>query len=288
MRLEGKAAVITGGGSGLGRETGLLFAEQGARVVLIDRVAKRVHDAAELIRSRGGEAIPVVGDVGVEDDIRRAVETAVSEYGKLDIMFANAGSQTPSFGRIPIQEITAEEWNDICATNLTGVIWSVKHAVRAMIGSGGSIVVTGSVAAFRAFPTTVLYGATKGGVNGLVISASREIGKYGIRINCLNPSGGMSANFLMPRDAEVVGKSYDELREWPDAHNPMPLKLPTPPTIRDNANAVLFLASDESRYMTGGSLTPADGGILNNIATTFNEDWEADATSGLSLITGLG
>jgi|HubBroStandDraft_1064217.scaffolds.fasta_scaffold03483_7 NAD(P)-dependent dehydrogenase (short-subunit alcohol dehydrogenase family) len=285
MRLQGRVAVITGGGSGLGRECGLLFTEEGARVVLLDRVAARVAEAVQLIRDRGGDAIGVVGDVGVEADVRRAVDTAVSEYGKLDIMLANAGCQTPSYGHIPIEEVTEDEWNDICSTNLTGVIWSVKHAVRVMKERGGAIVVTGSSAALRSFPSTVLYGATKGGVNGLVLNAAREIGKYGIRINCLNPLSGMSANFLLPRDAEVLGKSYEELKnKWPDDESPMLLKLSTPPSIRDNAYGVLFLASDESRYMTGSSLSSADGGVISNVAMTFHENWDADATSGISLM----
>lgn len=281
MRLKDKVAVITGGGSGLGRECALLFAENGARIVILDRQESRATDAAKLVISQGGEAIGIAGDVAIEANAKLAVDTALEAYGKLDIMFANAGTQQSNFMDHPsFEDTTNEVWQDVLATNLTGVIWTLKHAIQAMKASGGAIVVTGSAAALRAFPETALYSATKGGVNSLAICLSREVGKYGIRINVLNPTGGMSANFLLPRDAPVLGKSYEEAAgdKWDGQAAAAPLKLPMPPRLRDNANAVLFMVSDESRYMSGQSITPADGGVINSVAMSFKSSWIEDMT----------
>ena len=110
MKLDGKVAVITGGGSGLGRETAFLFTEEGARVVILERVPEGAEQAAELISARGGTAVPVAGDVGIEADVERAVDVALEQFGRLDIMFANAGHQTLTWGVTPIDEATNEEW----------------------------------------------------------------------------------------------------------------------------------------------------------------------------------
>lgn len=277
MRLKDKVAIITGGGSGLGRECGFLFTAEGAKVVLVDRVAERVKAAAAEIAASGGEVVPVVADVGMEEEIAGAVQTAVDSFGTLDIMFANAGHQTTLLGRTPLEEITPDEWADIVSTNLSGVIWSTKHAVRVMKAHDvqGSIVLTGSAAAVRAFPTSTLYSATKGGVNGFCIAVAREVGPLGIRVNVLNPLQGMSPNFMMARDAPVVGKSYEEAAgdAWDGSAGAAPLNLRRPPTLTDNARSVLFLASDDSGHMTGQALFPNDGGILTNIAMNFSDDW---------------
>lgn len=277
MRLKDKVAVITGGGSGLGRETAFLFTEQGAKVVVLERVPERAKNVEAEVREAGGELIALTGDVGNEADVERAVQTAIDEYGGLDIMFANAGHQSLSFGTTAIEDVTDEEWQDVLSTNLTGVVWSVKYAVRAMkaSGNGGSIVITGSASTYRAFPTSTLYSTTKGGVNSLAIVLSREVGPYGIRVNVLNPLQGMSPNFMMPRDAPVVGKSYEEAAgaDFAGRDGAAPLYLGRPPTLRDNANAVLFLASDESGHMTGQQFVTNDGGITANIAMQFSDDW---------------
>jgi NAD(P)-dependent dehydrogenase (short-subunit alcohol dehydrogenase family) len=285
VKLEGKVAVITGGGSGLGRETAMLFAEEGARVVILERVPERARQAAELISARGGTVESISGDVGIEADVERAVDLAVDRFGRLDVMFANAGHQTLTWGVTPIDAVTDAEWQDVLSTNLTGVIWSVKHAARAMKqgGRGGSIIMTGSAAAVRAFPTCVLYSATKGGVNGLTFALARDLGPYGIKVNTINPLQGMSPNFMLPRDAPVVGKSYEEAagEEWNPVTGAAVLQLGRPPTLRDNARSVLFLACDDSGHMTGQLIAPNDGGILNNIAMQFDESWVD------SLLTGV-
>jgi NAD(P)-dependent dehydrogenase (short-subunit alcohol dehydrogenase family) len=280
MRLEGKTAVITGGGSGLGREGALLFAREGANVLVMDRAPRRAKAVATQVVDAGGSAQYYEGDVGVEADMKAAVDLAVKDFGRLDIMWANAGHFTLGMGRTPIEEITAEEWTDVLNTNLNGVLWACKYAVPPLkTAGGGSILITGSAAAVRAFPGTNLYSATKGAVNALARTLARELGPSRIRVNCINPAHGMSVNFLMPRDAEVVGKSYEAAGVWDADNHASPLKHPFPPELIDNANYALFLVSDEGRWVSGQCLDTADGGTSYNVAMNFPDDWQDELTA---------
>jgi NAD(P)-dependent dehydrogenase (short-subunit alcohol dehydrogenase family) len=273
-RLSGKTAVITGGGSGLGREGALTFAREGANVVVMDRVPGRAKAVSEQIVEAGGASVFYDGDVGIESDMSAAVELAVSTYGGLDIMWANAGHSTLSLHSHQIEEVSAEEWSDVLSTNLTGALWSAKYAVPHLKKrGGGSILFTGSSTAIRAMPLVHIYGATKGAVNALTINLARDLGPFGIRVNCLNPFFGMSINFMLDREAEVVGKSYEAAAPWnPDGHA-SPLKLPYPPEIADNVNYALFLVSDEARYVSGQCVNTTDGATANNVAVTFGDNW---------------
>jgi NAD(P)-dependent dehydrogenase (short-subunit alcohol dehydrogenase family) len=282
MKLAGQVAVITGAGSGLGRESALLFAREGAKVVVMDVRGDRAGETAKLVTEDGGTAVAVEGDVSVEAAVARTVETAIEEFGTLDIMFANAG--IVSRGGVPtslggeaveFQDLPIEDWHKVVAVNLTGVFLSCKHAVPPMRrNGGGTIVVTSSAAAFVAFPNVAAYSATTAGVNGMVRALSFDLGKYGIRINALCPFFGMSPNFLMPPDADVVAPSYyDEVaRSWDSRVSPLPLRLDRPPTLADNAKVALFLASDDSTYMSGVCLPSSDGGSLAKVAMHFGED----------------
>lgn len=285
MRLEGKVAVITGGGSGLGRQSSQLFASEGAKIVVFDIDGERADGTVKLVAEQGGQAVAVVGDVRKEADVKNAVETAVTEFGKLDIMFANAG--IVSRGGVPtvlggetleFQDFPEEDWHNVIDTNLTGVFLCAKHAVPALrANGGGTIIATSSAASFAAYHSISPYSASKAGVNGLVRGLSLDLGKYGIRVNALAPTHGMSPNFLMGPDAEVVGKSYEQMQEqmegkWDPGVSPIPLKLGRPPAITDNANVALFLASDESAYMSGVVIPATDGGTLGRVAIQFEED----------------
>jgi NAD(P)-dependent dehydrogenase (short-subunit alcohol dehydrogenase family) len=281
MELANKVAVITGGGSGLGRESALLFAREGASVVVMDRAAGRAEAVAKEIVAAGGQAEPYEGDVGIEPDMEAAIATATGRFGKLDIFWANAGHNLLSRGIKGIEEISQEEWDDILNTNLTGPIWGCKHAVPALKrNGGGSILLTGSTAAIRGMPGTHLYAATKGALNSLAITLARELGPFGIRVNCLNPMYGMSVNFMLPRDAPVVGKSYEAVAEtWDPVNHASVLKLPFPPELIDNANYALFLVSDKGRYISGQCLTTSDGATMNNVAMNFADDWREQLTA---------
>jgi NAD(P)-dependent dehydrogenase (short-subunit alcohol dehydrogenase family) len=282
-RLQGKTAILTGSGSGLGREGALLFASEGANVVLIDRAPGRAEAVAKQILANGGNAEFVEGDVGNEADIKRAVDLAIGTYGRLDIMWANAGHHMRSMGATPIEELTAEEWNDLLNTNLNGVLWACKYAVPPLkTAGGGSILITGSAAAIRAFPGAHIYSATKGAVNALGMTLARELGHYNIRVNTINPMFGMSVNFMLPPDHEVVGLSYEAAAgEWDPTPHAAPLKSPHPPQLRDHANYALFLVSDEARWVSGQSLSTGDGGNANNIAMVFEDSWMDDLTAGV-------
>lgn len=280
MRLEGKVAVITGAGSGLGRESSRLFAREGARVVVTDVSESRAQETLQLVLGDGNDAIAIKADVTVEAEVEAAVVVAVETYGRLDVMFANAGIPAKGFGLTPFEDVTEAEWDETNDVVLKGVFFAVKHAVRAMKRNpggpaGGSIVCTSSAASLVGYPGFPQYGAAKGGINALVrVCAAWEIGKYGIRINAICPTHGMSANFILPADAPVLGKSHEEMAgEWNAEYSPIPLKLPRPPQILDNAYPALFLASDESMYMSGVCIPVTDGGTLSQVAIPFGDDW---------------
>ena len=285
MRLANKIVMITGAGSGLGRVSSQLFAKEGAKVVITDLSEARAKETLHLVQEAGGEAIALKADVTSEDEVEAAVNTSVETYGRLDVMFANAGIPARGFGLTAFEDLTEEEWDETHDVVLKGVFFSVKHAVRAMRENpggpqGSSIICTSSAASMVGYPGFPQYGAAKGGINALVrVCAAWEIGKYGIRINAICPTHGMSANFILPHDAPVLGKSHEEMGgEWIPEHSPIPLKLNRPPQILDNAYPALFLASDESMYMSGVCLPTTDGGTLSTVAIPFGDNWRENLT----------
>jgi NAD(P)-dependent dehydrogenase (short-subunit alcohol dehydrogenase family) len=287
MRLQGKTAVITGAGSGLGRESALLFASEGAKVAVTDVLPDRADAVAELIRQRGGVAVAHKMDVRVEDEVAGVVDQTVDEWGGLDIMFANAGVRVPrpeGGPHTPFEQLTVDDWHEVHDTNLLGVFLSAKHAVRVMKPRrNGVILMTSSAAALVGYPEMGVYSASKGGVNGMVKSLSFEVGAFGIRVNAICPTHGMSPNFLLPQGAPVVGQSYEEVAgPWDPAASPIPLKLNRPPSLRDNANAALFLVSEESAYISGVCLPTTDGGTLSRVAMFFEANWVEQVTKGAS------
>jgi NAD(P)-dependent dehydrogenase (short-subunit alcohol dehydrogenase family) len=281
MRLAGKSIAITGSGSGLGREGAKLFASEGARVVVSDVVAGRAQKVAAEIAEAGGESIGLDIDVRCEADIQRLVDATVGEYGRIDVMWANAGIPEPHFGARPFIDSTLAEWNDVVAVNLTGIYLSFRTAARQMIaqGHGGNLLATTSSAAFVAYPGFPIYSASKSGGNGMVRAAAVDLGRHGIRANAICPVHGMSVNFGLPPDAEVLGKSYDEMKPWNPDDRAMPLNVGRPQTLRDNANLALFLVSDESEYMSGQTIQSADGGTFARPAIVFPADRGEDPNS---------
>jgi NAD(P)-dependent dehydrogenase (short-subunit alcohol dehydrogenase family) len=282
MRLADKVAMITGAGSGLGRESALLFSREGARIAVTDISEARAKETAALVQAQGGDAIAIKADVTVEAEVAAAVDATVEHYGTLNVMFANAGIPAKDFGLVPFDEVTEEEWDEVHDVVLKGVFFAAKHAVRVMkTRGGGSIVCTSSAASLVGYPGFPQYGAAKGGINSLVrILAAWEIGQYGIRVNAICPTHGMSANFLLPPDAPVLGKSHEEMAgEWDPAISPIPLKLDRPPRLIDNAYPALFLASDESMYMSGVCIPTCDGGTLAQVAIPFGPNWRENLVS---------
>ena len=281
MKLEGKVALITGAGSGLGRQSAQLFSSEGAKIAVVDIDAERAAGTVELVKGQGGEAIAITADVAKRDQIGAAVDEAVKTFGKLDIAWANAG--VVSRGGVPtvaggeqvnFEDLTVEDWNNVLGVNLTGVVYTAQAAVPALkANGGGTILATSSAASLTAYHDIAFYSATKAGVNGLVRGLSLDLGPYGIRVNALAPTHGMSPNFLMPAGSPVVGQSYEEVSgPWEPFVSPIPLKLNRPPSLVDNAKVALFLASDDSAYISGAVLGSTDGGTLSRVGMWFAED----------------
>jgi NAD(P)-dependent dehydrogenase (short-subunit alcohol dehydrogenase family) len=279
-RFAGKVIVITGAGSGLGRECALQWSSEGAAVVVTDINEARALAVREEIEKNDGRAVSLKVDVCEESEVEHAVREAVDRYGRIDIMFANAGRSIP--GGPAFEDVTQEQWDDIINLVFRGVFFAGKHACRAMKeqGGGGNIVVTASAAGLNAYPVGFgPYAAGKSGLVGLVKSMAVEWGKYGIRVNALAPTHGMSINFALPLDAPVLNMSYEEYafknsdEPWGPHKFVGPLKVGRPPSIRDNAAVATFLASDDSAYMSGLIIPSCDGGNFAMTSIPFPDRW---------------
>jgi NAD(P)-dependent dehydrogenase (short-subunit alcohol dehydrogenase family) len=281
MKLNGKVALITGAGSGLGRHSAQLFTAEGAKVAIVDIDADRAEQTLKLVEQQGGDAIAITADVAKKDQITAAVNQTVEQYGKLDIAWANAG--IVSRGGVPsvaggefvaFEDLTEDDWQDVLGVNLSGVVYTAQAAVQHLkANGGGTILATSSAASFVAYHNIAMYSATKAGVNGLVRGLSLDLGRYGIRVNAIAPTHGMSPNFLMPPGSPVVGQSYEEVAgPWNPIVSPIPLKLPRPPSLSDNAKIALFLVSDDAAYITGATMGATDGGTLARVGMWFQED----------------
>jgi NAD(P)-dependent dehydrogenase (short-subunit alcohol dehydrogenase family) len=253
--LSGKVAVITGAGSGLGRAATLLFCEQGARVIAADVVEANAAETAQMAVAAGGRAVAMACDVSDADQVKAVVSRAVEAFGRLDIMFNNAGiapKAPPGLKRPTLAQTAHEEMQRVHEVNVDGVIFGCQAAVTQFLeqGGGGVIVNTASIAGLMGDGST-LYSATKGAVTALTRTLAMEVAKDGIRVNSVCPAG-MLTNFatLNPN-----APNADEVRAG--MAKAYPLGLPVEPI--DCANAALFLASDMSAKITGLNL-PVDGG----------------------------
>jgi len=280
-RFENKVIVITGAGAGLGRACALKWAGEGGAIVVTDIVEARAKSVADEIVGAGGQAIARRADVAVEEEVEAAVGAAVDEWGRLDIMFANAGKGPAGFGGTPLEEVTEAEWDDVNAVVYKGVFFSGEHACRQMKKQGGgNVVVTTSAGGLNAYPGFGPYNAGKAGAIGLIKSMAYDWGRYGIRVNGLAPTHGMSLNFALPPEADVLGISYEEAAvaeaggAWdPVTMFPGPLKVGRPPGLHDNAAVATFLASDDSQYISGVTIPSCDGGSFARTSIPIPEAW---------------
>jgi len=250
MSLEGKSALITGAAQGMGRAIAIRFAQEGADVVLFDIAREELESALDEVAASGpGRVEAVVGDVASRLDVRGAVERATTTFGGLDALVAQAG--TADIG--PLLEVDDKTWQRLLDVNLTGLFLSVQEAARAM-RPGGAIVATSSTNAFFVEAHTVPYSTTKGGVVTFVRAAALDLAVHGIRINGICPGIIRTRLAAVLIDDPVAGPAYLSkipLRRWGEP--------------RDIAATALWLASDESAYMTGQSLT-VDGGVTLGVA----------------------
>jgi NAD(P)-dependent dehydrogenase (short-subunit alcohol dehydrogenase family) len=284
-RFEDQVAFVTGAGSGLGRECSLWWAEEGATVVVTDLLGDRAEAVAAQIRDKGGSALGLKVDVTHEAEVEQGVAVAMEAYGRLDIMFANAGKPSSGGGSVPLEEVSEADWDDVNNVVFKGVFFSGKHAALAMKPRRrGNIVVTASAGGINHYPGFGAYCAGKAGAIGLVRAMAFEWGRYGIRVNALAPTHGMSTNFGLPPDADVTGMSYEEAalarsgEAWdPFKAFPGPLKVDRPPLLRDNAAVATFLASDDSFYMSGVTIPACDGGSFARSSIPFPDRWTLDS-----------
>ncbi|SHN75748.1 SDR family NAD(P)-dependent oxidoreductase [Cryptosporangium aurantiacum] len=253
MRLADKSVVITGAGSGVGRASALLFAAEGARVVCADVRADWAAETVELVTKNGGTALAHHCDVTVESDVEAAVAAATRNFGRLDVMFNNAGVTGLKPGST-FELDTTEDFERLTTINVRGVFYGCKHAVRTFKaqGGGGVIVNTGSIAGMVGFGS-VIYGATKAAINQLTRGVAIECAADDIRCNAICPGTMPLTNFIRVGD----GPPPEEYLRMAAGLQPNGRYV----TAEDCAAAALFLASDDARNVTG-VLLPVDGGYV--------------------------
>jgi NAD(P)-dependent dehydrogenase (short-subunit alcohol dehydrogenase family) len=249
MRLEGKVAVITGGSFGIGRATAILFAREGARVVVGNRNVAAGEDTVARMREAGGDARFVRTDATVAADVERLVETAVSAYGKLDCLFNNAGINLAG----SVEEVTEADWQRCIDTNLKSVFLGSKYALPHLIRNGGGTIINNSSnAGLIGRPNDPVYCASKHGIIGLTRSMALRHGPQNVRVNAICP--GPIESQMMEEGRRALGDAaaFDRL-----AASQTALKRIAP--AEEVAELVVFLASDSARNITGAAIA-TDGG----------------------------
>ncbi len=245
MRLENKVAIITGAGSGIGRETALLFAREGAKVVVADISEKNGRDVVEEIKRSGGEGLFIRVDVSSREQSKQMAKETLEKYGRIDVMIFNAGIVQDSL----LIKMTEEQWDRVIDINLKGAFNCSQAVLDAMISQGSGVILNASsIVGLYGNVGQVNYAASKSGLIGMTRTLAKELGRKGIRVNAVAP--GFIAT---PMTAGVPEKILEMMREK------TPLRRLGEP--RDVAYAYLYLASDEARFVNGAVLS-VDGGLV--------------------------
>jgi NAD(P)-dependent dehydrogenase (short-subunit alcohol dehydrogenase family) len=251
MRLEGKVALITGGTSGIGSATAIRFADEGAAVAITGRNAERGEQIVQEIVAKGGDALFIQSDVRKAEDCRQAVDKTLERFGKIDVLFNNAGVFHPK----TIPDCTEDEWDETIDSSLKGAYLMSKYTLPSMIERGcGSIIHTSSGWGILGGSKAAAYCAAKGGLIIMAKAMAIDHGPDGIRVNCVCPGDVLTP--MLPDDAAKRGMSWDDY-----AVGAADRPLGRIGTTEDIANAVLYLASDESSFVTGEALVVDGGGV---------------------------
>jgi len=251
MAFTDKVALITGAGSGIGKATAVLLAQQGVKVAVVSRTADEVKETVAEISRGGQEALSIVADIAQEEQLQRGVQQVIDKWGRLDIVLANAGVWAP------IDELSLQDWSNTINTNLTGTFLTIKYAVPYLKKQGGSIIVTASVNGTRVFSNTgaTAYSTSKAGQVAMTKMLALELAPQNIRVNVVCPG---------KTDTEIEDnsqrKNVDKIKfpvEYPKGN--IPLDGGKPATAEQVGELVVFLASDAASHITGTEVW-IDGG----------------------------
>ncbi len=254
MELTGKVALVTGAGSGIGKAAAVLLAQHGAQVAVLSDTASEIEQTAREIQSNGGEALAIIANIGKEDEVQRAVQQTIGRWGRLDIVFANAGINGVW---APIEELPLQDWSNTINTNLTGSFLTIKYATPYLKKQGGNIVITSSVNGTRVFSNTgaTAYCVTKAGLVAMAKMLALELVPHNIRVNVVCPGRTETeiSDNTQHRDLDKI--------KFP-VHYPkgqIPLDGGKPAKAEQVAQLVLFLTSDAASQITGTEVW-IDGG----------------------------
>lgn len=244
MKLKNKVALITGGASGFGRETALLFASEGAKIVIVDMNEKKLSEVKDEIEKNGGEVLALCGNVTVAEDVQTIVTKTIEKFKQIDILFNNAGIFRPG----NVEDMSIKDWNDVINVNLNSLFLMTKYCIKYLKETKGNIISTSSAGGIIGFPDAISYAASKGGVISFAKAVAVDFAKFGVRSNIICPGTSTTG---MTKEALEIKEVYDGYLA------PIPLKRFG--TTKDIAYAALYLASDEASYLTG-VVIPVDGG----------------------------
>lgn len=253
-KLDNKIAVITGGGTNIGKGIALEFAKEGADVVVSSRSMANLGKVAEEIKSLGRRSLAIVTDVRVKEQVQNMIKRTLDEFGRVDILVNNSGITR----RALIVDMSQEDWDDVIATNLTGVFYCLQAVARQMMEQKyGKIINMSSISGVGGIaPTLANYSAVKAGVVQLTKAAARELGPYGINVNAIAPGAVESTIYLARRTPE-------EVEEWLEYSRKVALmgRIGTP---EDIAKLAVYLASDDSSFICGETIV-IDGGRIDRM-----------------------
>lgn len=246
MSVKGKVALITGGGSGLGEAAAKILAAEGAKVAVLGRTPDEVEEVAKAIKQNKGEAFALTADISSPEDMQKATQQVIDQWGRLDIVFANAGINGVW---APIEDLTPEEWQKTININLNGTFYTIKYAAPYLKKQGGSVIITSSINGTRTFSNTgaTAYSSTKAAQVAMAKMLALEFAKHRVRVNVICP-GAIESEIDENTEKRNVEKEKEPV-EYPEGD--IPLTDGKPGKAEDVGKLVLFLASDDSKHISG-------------------------------------